>query len=478
MTCNLNRINTISAPDISYRGSKDRDKKMVVGNIEGNIATKTDEFIEKIDNERKKKKNRIAIAAATGGISLSLLVLLLNPKYSGKIIQKMKSKQLSLSQKVERDKNNFLKSKFYKFGEKVFGGGVRGLEFVCNGNSVKDIAYTKICTRKVDIKADDKFLQKLGKKIRNLHVSVMKKPHEFITECADKLAKRTVKGSYSKSLNKMDKLETLINTYKSKLTSTEQKAVEAELAKLTGFKGYCSEGQVLKRLESQIKCMTNLEEDTMKGCKKFFSDLGKDNPNRRADFDNNFKFWAQELMQPEKEKLEKAGMEEVNKAIGENGVYTNIINILKKSEGLNQTEKDSLDKPLKKLTTALQNANKNETEKYFFKKKDLVLGSAPTDILTATIMGSVCGIYVAKADTKEERISKTITKAVPVITGLATNIMLTAALWSGGKSLAVAGAIGFVVGRIGSYIDQKLFGHDNDVIEETNKDKKMEAVNV
>lgn len=95
-----------------------------------------------------------------------------------------------------------------------------------------------------------------------------------------------------------------------------------------------------------------------------------------------------------------------------------------------------------------------ETVQYFDKVRDLKLGSAPTDVLS--IIGGVgtVGWFLGKSKDKDERISASLKFGIPAVGAIATSLYSTARLVSGGKSLALGLISGWVMNRIGEYVDK------------------------
>ena len=93
---------------------------------------------------------------------------------------------------------------------------------------------------------------------------------------------------------------------------------------------------------------------------------------------------------------------------------------------------------------------------YFDKKRDLTLGSAPTDILTVLFGLGASGIAIGKADSRDERVSKTVTMTLPVIAGLGVNMLLTSMLFSGPVGLALGSLAGLGFNKLGNLADKRL----------------------
>ena len=86
-----------------------------------------------------------------------------------------------------------------------------------------------------------------------------------------------------------------------------------------------------------------------------------------------------------------------------------------------------------------------------------MLGSAPTDVITALVSLIASGIAIGSADNKQDRISRTISGALPVVAGLGVSTILTALLFSGGKGIVLGAASSAGLSAIGSMTSHKLF---------------------
>ena len=133
---------------------------------------------------------------------------------------------------------------------------------------------------------------------------------------------------------------------------------------------------------------------------------------------------------PERNRLEEEGKAIVDSLIGDGktkkGAYNDIMELL--NPHLKSEEKAAFEDGIKSTGKLLRKANHSECVEYFDKKRDLMLGSAPTEVLTAVASLIASGVAIGVADTKEDRISRTITGAFPVIAGLGVSTALTLSL--------------------------------------------------
>ena len=115
-----------------------------------------------------------------------------------------------------------------------------------------------------------------------------------------------------------------------------------------------------------------------------------------------------------------------------------------------------LEKAYKSNIKKLDNSVAIETEDFINKARDLVLGSAPTDIVT--ILGSLAtlGYYLGKSDNNEERASVSLKYGIPAIAGIGTSLYCNAKLYAGSKSLLIGSISTLIVNKIGVWADKKL----------------------
>ena len=440
-------------------------------------------------SENEKKSNKKAIAVGSSVLVVTALVALLNPKYSSKFVTKLKTLSESSAKKFEQNKQNYLKSKFHKACQKTLDWGVRILQFSNNINSAKDIAFTKLCCEKksfLDVK--NKTVRKVLQKADGGFTKVMSKVHHGITRWFDKISKKTVLLKYDSAMKKMNELDTLIKNYKSKLNPAQQVELEKKLAEIAKIKDYFAKDKTAERLVEQEKLMTNLERDFMVKFRSYRNGFRNKWVSKPDHISKNMTFWAEEILEPTRAKVEKQGANVVETLIGNPegkvGLYDDIYKIL--SPNLNTQEKEALQKLIDKSSKKLKKANFSECVEYFDKKRDLVLGGAPTDIVTAVGGLALSGVAVATADTKEDKISKALTGGFPIIAGIGANLAFTAMLFSGVQGLLCGFLTSIGLSKIGSILDNYLFGNknnsENNSVESTNvnsgKTTQKETINV
>ncbi len=100
-------------------------------------------------------------------------------------------------------------------------------------------------------------------------------------------------------------------------------------------------------------------------------------------------------------------------------------------------------------------ALKTETVDFFDKVRDLVLGSAPTDVLSLLASGGMIAYGLGDAHDKDERISVMLTAGIPILGSIGTTIICTTKLISGGISLALGAITGLGFAKVGNVLDNK-----------------------
>lgn len=99
-------------------------------------------------------------------------------------------------------------------------------------------------------------------------------------------------------------------------------------------------------------------------------------------------------------------------------------------------------------------AFKKESKDMFNKLRDINCGSAPTDILGIGLTAGALGVYVAQADTKEEKVGVTLTTGIPLLTALGTLVFAATKMVSGGRAMGLATTTGFVSKLIGDNVNK------------------------
>ena len=403
-----------------------------IDKVEKIVNNTVDTFTPEEQDEEKKKSHKTAIRVGSTVLVLSAVIALLNPKVSGKLVDKMKELSAKYGSKA-KNSDNFT-GKFYRYTESFLSKGAKVLNFSNNYNSVKDESFKWVC-------------EKAGP---------LKKAHNAITKWFDKISKRTVFKKYSKAEKSLDILKSAIMEHESKLSESEKATLANLLGELKQRESYLSKTSVASRLKMQETLMGDLEKEVRSKIKSYGKGLLGENKKKHVS--KNMYFWAEEMLKPIKERLNNNSAESINSIIGnenaKNGIYNQIFDII--YPHISQEERGVIDNLFKNAAKKLRNAGNNECTKYFDKKRDLVLGSAPTDVLTALIGLGASGVAIGKADNKDDRISKAITVALPAVAGLGVSMGMTAMLFSGLKGMAIGAASGGILSLMGNTIN-KIF---------------------
>lgn len=437
--------------------------------IEAGVLTKPIEKVQqtiesgvdtlvKIPNEDKKKKKikKRAIAATSAVLVLGTLTMFLNPKSSGKIIQKLKIWQNKLEVQSTKSKDNFLKSSLYKFYKKTINGIEKACNVYFNMNSGKDVVFQSMCTNSnkkyPEFLTKNKTVHNIVKTLDDGFVKIFKKPHEKITEFFDNISKSTVKNKYKKASRDLDQFEETIKLLREKLPSNKRKLVDSKLKEIAKSREVFSETKVLERLRNQESLMSGLSDDLWKRIYNKKDGFAKDKTT----------FWVQEALKPQKAQVEKEGSKIIEKFFGnkgKNGLYDDVLDIYRKH--LSKEDMKILDDGFKTASKKIKKANYSECFEYFDRKRDMVVGGAPTDIVTQLFGVGLCGLAVTRAD-KEKRLQKAFTTGLPIITGLGSSLIFSALLYSGGVGLLAGAAVGGVTNIICHYVNKNVFGNKDD----------------
>ena len=425
-------------------------------------------------SEKEKKSNKKAIAVGSSVLVITGLVALLNPKYSSKLVNKLKSWSQSAGNRFEQNKQNYLKSKFHQSCKKTIDWSIRTLEFSNNINSAKDVGFKWLCCDKKSFSSvKNKSLRNLLQKIDNGFTKIMSKAHKAITRWFDAISKKTVYWKYNSASKKMNKFEALAQQYKNKLTPAEQKELEKKLLEIKSAREVFSQQNISNRLTEQEGMMSNLERDFIVKYHAYRNGFKNKWISKSNHIDKNMTFWAEKILEPTRNKVEKQGLCSVEKLVGngkeQKGLYNDVYTLL--NEKLSQTEKDALNKMMNKASKKLRSANYSECVEYFDKKRDLILGGAPTDILTAVGGLALSGVAIATADSKEERLSRALTGGFPVIAGIGASMAFTAMLFSGVQGLLYGFLTSIGLSKLGSLADHYILGNKGEKTKPDNTDK-------
>ena len=387
---------------------------------------------------------------------LGTLTLVLNPRNAGKTSAFLKNLREKIGSKIKNHGEDTLKNKIYKFWNKMLSGAEKGGNIYFNLNSGKDWVWDSLCTNSnknyPEFLTKNETVHKVVKTIDDCWVKIIKTPTEGITKWFDNISKNTVKNKYKNALKELDSLEITLKSHKDKLSLEKQGLIENKLKEIAKIKESFNEENVLIRLKKQENMMSNLKDDFAKRIYNKKDGWCKDKTT----------FWARDILAPQKAQVEKEGAELIEKLFGngnKKGLYDETSDILRSC--LDEKQFKSLEKELKQAGKKVRKANASECIDYFDKKRDLVLGGAPTDIITQLFGLGLCGWSVTRAE-KEDRWSKLMTTGIPVITGLGSSLLFSAKLYAGAKSI-LYGALVSVLTTFGcNLLDKHVLGNDDD----------------
>ena len=133
----------------------------------------------------------------------------------------------------------------------------------------------------------------------------------------------------------MNEFEITIKRFKSKLPSEQQKLVDEKLAEITKHREFFNETNLAKRFKTQEAGMRDLhlEEEVLKKITNFFNGY-KGQRSAQGIWehtDKNLTLWAEDILKPHRDLLEKEGHTAVSKLFGgengKKGVYDEILDI-------------------------------------------------------------------------------------------------------------------------------------------------------
>ena len=457
---------------VQHTESNDSAQIVPVNDVQDSISTSLNNISDIIEEKSQKKSNKTAFAVGLSTLLVMGGVVLINPKYSTKFAQHLNALSAKTKLQMEKNKDSFLKSNFYKATLKCLDFTNKSFTVVNNINSAKDVGFKYLCTT-----------NKYGKDkpVRHaINAAILKitKPfHEWTTTFFDKIGRKTVNLSYKKTRKKFNNLDGIIESYRSRLTKEEAKLLDKKLSAIKKEQQFFDEVNVNSRLDKQNDIMDDLEESVKNRALNYIDTMKKsakskaDKEARLENLKDGTTFWAEDILASRKEKV----MEEANKPIGKlfgdttgKGLYSEVENILRPK--LNKNEEEALNNIIYQTEARAKKSGNIETFDYFDKKRDLILGSSPTDIVSGLTLIGLSGIAIGTADSKEDKWSKFVTMGAPAILGVATSLTLAATLVSGAKCLIAGALSGALFSKIGNIVNHKIFGNKNlDDIDETSQ---------
>ena len=144
---------------------------------------------------------------------------------------------------------------------------------------------------------------------------------------------------------------------------------------------------------------------------------------------------------------------DIGKIMGEDGkgalqeILTIYKHLLPKEDYL------KLKESVTKTARSINDAVTKETDSFFDMKRDLKLGSAPTDILSILAAVGAIGVGLKTAEDKDQQYSVLLKAGIPALGAIATSLYFSASLVSGGKAMLYGGISGLIISKIGSMLD-------------------------
>ena len=455
-------VNSYLSSSVSFKAKEQGGLDIVtkpIDKVENIVNTTVDTFVPEAKDEETKKSRKTAIRVGSTVLVLSAIVALLNPKISSNLVNKLKTKSIDAGNKAKVDKS--LLGSWHKIKAKVFNGTSNAFQVANNFNSVKDELFQKLCNKTV----------------------FTKKIHKWITKCFDKISKQTVYGKYKSVSKQMNTLDAIMKQYRERLSAKDKILFDKKLKEIDDLQEYFNSANTRNRLKNQETLMQNLEKDVStkinQGVDTVWGTITRKKSENPMKFKDTYTFWAEDSLMAERNKIEEDGLNVINALVGDKktkkGAYHEMVELL--APKLKNEEKLAFEESIMKADKLLRTANKTECVEYFDKKRDLMLGSAPTDILTAIASLIASGIAIGVADTKEDRISRFISGALPVFAGFGVSTALTAMLFSGGKGMALGTGSGMIFSALGSTASHKLFPKNKNEVLIAESQKESEVKN-
>ena len=331
--------------------------------VQQTIENSLDVITQTVDGNKKKKSTKTAIAVGSSVFVIAGLVALLNPRYSPKLIAKLKNISYQASESFKQNKNNYLQSKFHNAVKKTVDWTIKTLQFTNNINAAKDLGFKWLCCEKKGFyNVKNKTLKKGFRKVNEGFTYVMSKCHNVITKGFDKISMKTVQGKYRKANAKMNELDSLIQQVKKNLSLDEQKMLDEKLAEILELRKNFSKDSINQRLVQQEDLMANLEKDFLSKFRQYRKGFTNKWVDKGDHITSNMSFWAEDILMPVRNKVEAEGVEVLNKLFGngknKKGLYDDIFDIL--NSKMKPEEKKYFSKLLKNADKRIQKANYSE----------------------------------------------------------------------------------------------------------------------
>ncbi len=413
------------------------DEQAIYGDFlpKGSNLSLLSEEIKKFESETDAKRKKIAKYSILGVAVLTVAGIIVSPKFLPKNVADAAKAALSRFKKgIENAISPELKQKSDQILEKAKNIGSK-LNILNNSVTVKDAYAKKIYEYIPPLRWLDKKSSKLYYDTAvNMTSATFKKAFgafdtldeviQGVLKGIDPKATYTV-GEVQKSGGELTKeILELMQKRKSGLAkSFGAKAQERTLAEING-----ALGDIAPRFRKEFNAAI-----------------------REKQYGKVFTYMVKDMVEGDKEKLLRRLNGELAKFGKNSEINSEIERLLKIICPDNSNEVTKL---TQKATKALGRAVDTQGNIFFDKVRDISAGAAPTDFTgILTSMGGL-GLYMAQADTKEERTSVALTTGIPFMLGIVSSTLATMKMISGFSSLAIGFATTIISSTLGKSLDK------------------------
>ena len=227
----------------------------------------------------------------------------------------------------------------------------------------------------------------------------------------------------------------------------------------------------MSRLENTINPQNEKSRGIVKSIRALTDDYlilsGPDEKKARAEIVQNINKYLHSAMNmkegytPEQTKKINSLVRKIGKIINtdKKGAVEELLTLYK--EYLPKEEYMELKKSAHKAVKSLNRAVYREGSEYVDKVRDLSVGSALTDVAMGMALPlGTSAVAMASAKTKEKKRSVALKYGLPLIAGVATSMLCTIRLISGGRALLLGGAVTVIGNEIFEKVDNYLIARD------------------
>lgn len=111
------------------------------------------------------------------------------------------------------------------------------------------------------------------------------------------------------------------------------------------------------------------------------------------------------------------------------------------------------------MVKGLDGAIELETTDFVNKMRDLIMGSAPTDIITVLSGFVTLAYFLCKSDNNQQRASVALKYGIPALTFIGTSLFFNAKLFAGSKAMLYGGITTWAVEQVGDMANSLLIHH-------------------